>query len=84
MATGIFNTGSNMGAIFAPLLVPLIVGAFGGWQAAFITLGCVDLVWLMFWLKFYDAPEKSKRVNAAEQTHIYEGVAPAAEKNCRG
>jgi ACS family hexuronate transporter-like MFS transporter len=52
VATGIFNTGSNMGAIFAPLLVPLIVGAFGGWQAAFISLGCVDLVWLVFWLKF--------------------------------
>ena len=80
VATGIFNTGSNMGAIFAPLLVPLIVGAFGGWQAAFIALGCVDLVWLVFWLKFYDAPDKSKRVNAEEFAHIHEGIAPTAEK----
>jgi MFS transporter, ACS family, hexuronate transporter len=80
VATGIFNTGSNMGAIFAPLLVPLIVGAFGGWQAAFITLGCVDLVWLMFWLGFYNAPEKSKRVGAAELAHIHSGVAPTAEQ----
>ena len=78
VATGIFNTGSNMGAIFAPLLVPLIVGYFGGWQAAFIALGCVDLVWLMFWLKYYDAPDKSKRVNAEELSHIHEGVAPTA------
>jgi len=80
VATGIFNTGSNMGAIVAPLLVPLIVGVFGGWQAAFLTLGCVDLVWLAFWLKFYDAPDESKRVNAAELAQIHEGVAPSAEQ----
>jgi MFS transporter, ACS family, hexuronate transporter len=79
VATGIFNTGSNMGAIFAPLLVPAIVGAFGGWQAAFITLGCVDIVWLLFWLKFYDAPGKSKFSNAEELKQIHEGVAPTAE-----
>jgi len=78
VATGIFNTGSNMGAIFAPLLVPLIVAWFGGWHAAFITLGCADLVWLAFWLKFYDAPERSRRVTAAELAHIREGVAPTA------
>jgi ACS family hexuronate transporter-like MFS transporter len=80
VATGIFNTGSNMGAIFAPLLVPAIVGAFGGWQAAFIALGCVDIVWLLFWLKFYDAPAKSKFANEAELAQIHEGVAPALEK----
>jgi MFS transporter, ACS family, hexuronate transporter len=80
VATGIFNTGSNMGAIFAPVLVPFIVGFFGGWQAAFITLGCADLVWLVFWLRLYDAPEKSKHVNALELAHIHSGVAPVAER----
>jgi len=80
VATGIFNTGSNMGAIFAPVLVPFIVGAFGGWQAAFITLGCVDLVWLAFWLGFYNSPEKSKHVSAAELAHIHSGDTPATEK----
>jgi ACS family hexuronate transporter-like MFS transporter len=80
VATGIFNSGSNMGAIIAPLLVPLIVGVFGGWQAAFITLGCVDLVWLVFWLKFYDAPEKSKCISTEELAHIHEGVTQTAEK----
>jgi ACS family hexuronate transporter-like MFS transporter len=79
VANGIFNTGSNMGAIFAPVLVPLIVGLFGGWQAAFIILGCADLVWLSFWLGLYDAPEKSKRVNATELAHIRSGDTPAAE-----
>ncbi len=81
VATGIFNTGSNMGAIVAPLLVPLIVAALGGWRAAFIALGCADLVWLVFWLKFYDAPDKSRHVNVAELRQIQEGVAPTAEGN---
>jgi MFS transporter, ACS family, hexuronate transporter len=79
VATGIFNTGSNMGAIFAPVLVPLIVGAFGGWQAAFILLGCADLVWLAFWLGLYDPPAQSKRVSATELAHIRSGDAPTAE-----
>lgn len=81
VATGIFNTGSNMGAIFAPVLVPFIVATFGGWQAAFITLGCADLVWLGFWIWFYNSPEKSKHVKPAELAHIHSGVAPTAERN---
>jgi ACS family hexuronate transporter-like MFS transporter len=80
VATGIFNTGSNVGAIFAPVLVPFIVGFFGGWQAGFITLACADLIWLAFWLVFYDPPEKSKRVGAEEMAHIQSGVAPTAEE----
>jgi ACS family hexuronate transporter-like MFS transporter len=79
VATGIFNTGSNMGAIFAPVLVPFIVGLFGGWQAAFILLGCADLVWLAFWLGLYDPPEKSKRVSATELAHIHSDSTPTAE-----
>ena len=62
------------------MLVPFIVGIFGGWQAAFILLGCVDLVWLCFWLGFYNAPEKSPRVKPAELEHIQSGVTPAAAK----
>ncbi len=78
VATGIFNTGSNIGAIFAPVLVPLIVAFFGGWQAAFITLACADLVWLAFWLRLYHSPEKSTRVGAEELAHIHSGTSPAA------
>jgi ACS family hexuronate transporter-like MFS transporter len=69
-----------MGAIFAPVLVPAIVSLFGGWRSAFITLGCADLVWLAFWLKLYNAPEKSKHVGPAELAHIHSGNAPAAEE----
>jgi ACS family hexuronate transporter-like MFS transporter len=79
IATGIFNTGSNMGAIFAPVLVPFIVGFWQSWKGAFITLGCADLVWLVFWLVLYNPPEKSKNIGPAELEHIHSGVTPAAE-----
>jgi len=79
VATGIFNTGSNIGAIFAPLLVPLIVLNLN-WQAAFILLGMTDLVWLGFWLGLYNAPEKSRRVSPAELAHIKSGTTVSAEQ----
>jgi ACS family hexuronate transporter-like MFS transporter len=79
VATGIFNTGSNIGAIFAPVLVPLIVIHFN-WQAAFLLLGFSDLVWLGFWLNLYSAPEKSRRVSPAELAHIRSDSTPAAEQ----
>jgi ACS family hexuronate transporter-like MFS transporter len=79
VATGIFNSGSNIGAVVAPVLVPLIFLHFG-WKAAFVALGITDLVWLCFWLKFYDPPEKSKHVSTAELAHIQTGVAPTAEQ----
>ena len=77
VATGFFNTGSNIGAIFAPLLVPLLVSTFS-WQGAFILLGCADLVWIGLWIGLYDAPEKSKHVGEAERAHIRSGAAPSA------
>ena len=80
VATGIFNTGSNVGAIFAPVMVPFIVAFFGAWQAAFIALGCADLVWLVFWLTLYNPPEKSRHVGTEELAHIHSGVTPAAEE----
>ncbi|MGA2788501.1 MAG: MFS transporter [Verrucomicrobiota bacterium] len=79
VATGIFNTGTNIGAVFAPLLVPLIVLTIN-WQAAFILLGMTDLVWLGFWLGLYNSPEKSRRVSPAELAHIQSGVAATAEE----
>jgi ACS family hexuronate transporter-like MFS transporter len=68
-----------MGAIFAPVLVPLVVVHFN-WQAAFILLGLADLVWLAFWLGFFSAPEKSRYVGPEELAHIKSGAAATAEK----
>ena len=64
-ATGLFNAGSNVGAIVTPLAVPAIVLAFG-WQVAFIATGALGLVWLAAWLALYRAPERDPRVSPGE------------------
>ena len=68
-ATGIFNAGSNVGAVLTPLIVPPIVLAFG-WEAAFLITGAIGFVWLAFWLAMYRSPEKTPGVSPAEFAHI--------------
>lgn len=68
-ATGIFNSGANVGAILAPLTVPWIARNWG-WEAAFVIIGAVGLLWLFFWLVLYEVPEKQKRLSAAELAYI--------------
>lgn len=71
-ATGIFNSGANIGAIVAPITVPFIAAAWG-WQAAFIIIGAVGFVWLAFWLWIYGSPEqlmKKGRLKRAEFEYI--------------
>jgi ACS family hexuronate transporter-like MFS transporter len=68
-ATGIFNSGTNVGAILAPLTVPAMRVAWG-WEAAFVVMGLVGFIWLIFWLPLYDKPEEQKRLSAAELAHI--------------
>ncbi|MCX6227888.1 MAG: MFS transporter [Bacteroidia bacterium] len=55
-ATGIYNSGTNIGAIVAPLVVPWIAITWG-WQMAFIVTGAIGLIWLIFWYYIYDSPE---------------------------
>jgi len=69
IATGLFNTGSNIGAVIAPLLVPLLTFKFG-WRGAFVILGLSGFVWLIFWFIFYDAPEKSRYLKPEELAYI--------------
>ncbi len=69
LATGIFNSGANVGAILAPLTVPWIAGHWG-WEAAFEIIGGVGFIWIIFWLIFYERPEKQKRLSAAELAYI--------------
>src|SRR2546430_822227 len=68
-ATGIFNAGSNVGAIVAPLTVPWIAINWG-WQWAFILTGAIGLLWLAFWIPLYAKPEAHPRLSKAELAHI--------------
>ncbi len=68
-ATGLFNAGSNVGAVVAPLVVPFLAIRFG-WQAAFLATGLVGLVWVAFWLPLYRRPEQHPRVSPAELAWI--------------
>ncbi len=71
-ATGIFNSGANVGAILAPLTVPWIRINWG-WEMAFVIMGLIGFVWLIFWLFFYEIPVKQKRLTAAELAYITSG-----------
>ncbi|HKC66140.1 MAG TPA: MFS transporter, partial [Pyrinomonadaceae bacterium] len=69
LATGIFNSGSNVGAIVAPLTVPFIAVTYG-WQWAFIITGSLGFIWLVFWLAVYRRPEEHPKLSRAELAHI--------------
>ena len=69
LATGIFNAGSNIGAILVPLTVPPLTTALG-WQASFVVLGAVGFVWIALWHALYQSPDRSSRLSPAERAHI--------------
>jgi ACS family hexuronate transporter-like MFS transporter len=68
-ATGVFNAGSNVGAITCPIVVPWLAAAWG-WQGAFIATGAIGFVWLAVWLWLYRAPDQHPLVNAEELAYI--------------
>ena len=69
LATGIFNAGSNVGALVTPIVVPWITVAYG-WPMAFYATGLVGFVWLAVWLALYRRPEEETRLSAAELAYI--------------
>jgi ACS family hexuronate transporter-like MFS transporter len=69
-ATGVFNSGANIGAVLAPLTVPAIAATWG-WQAAFIVIGAVGFVWMIAWQIFYAMPSAQKRLGKAEYDYIH-------------
>lgn len=73
LATGIFNSGANIGAIVAPLTVPFIAVAWG-WKWAFVITGSLGFIWMIFWWLVYDAPSKHKRLSREEYNHIHSDV----------
>ena len=80
LATSLFNSGANVGAIVAPAIVPWMALTFG-WHSTFLAAGLVGFVWLFFWMPWFDAPEKKKTVSTEELAHIRsDGEEGAAEK----
>ncbi|NMB81301.1 MAG: MFS transporter [Ignavibacteria bacterium] len=69
LATGIFNAGSNVGAIVAPLVVPWITLTWG-WYEAFVITGSIGLIWLVFWFWLYEKPNLHKRLKKEELHYI--------------
>lgn len=76
MAAGIFNAGTNVGAMIAPLMIPFIMATWG-WQATFFVIGAFGAVWLVFWLKNYFDPEQHPSVKRSELDYIQSEVEPA-------
>jgi len=79
LAIGIFNAGSNVGAIAAPLMVPFIALNWG-WQWAFIITGAIGFIWLICWLLFYHEPGRHPRISPEELALIRSDPPDAVEK----
>lgn len=69
LATGIFNSGATVGAILAPLLVPIILAHYG-WRETFVWIGALGLLWIVLWWRFYSIPEKTKQLSQEELAYI--------------
>ena len=82
-ATGIFNSGANIGAVLAPISVPWIAAEWG-WQAAFIVIGAIGFVWMAVWQLLYDKPEQQKRLSGAELAYINSDSAAATAARASG
>jgi ACS family hexuronate transporter-like MFS transporter len=75
LATGLFNSGANIGAIVAPLSVPFIAVMFG-WKWAFVLTGLLGIVWLFFWNKYYHSPSTHPKITPEELAYINSDVEP--------
>ena len=79
LVTGIFNSGTNVGAILAPAFIPWITLKFG-WQAAFLATGLFGAIWIVWWIARYYSPEDHPRVSASELQYIRDDpTEPVAE-----
>jgi len=74
LATGIFNSGANVGAILAPAIVPWVTLRFG-WHAAFLTTGLFSVLWILWWLRYYRKPADHATITSEELRHIYQEAA---------
>jgi len=81
-AAGLFNSGSTVGAILAPIMVSVITVKFG-WQWAFIVTGALGFIWLIFWLTYYQIPTKHPKVSIEEIEYINQDEEEKNEKPIR-
>lgn len=90
LATSIFNAGATIGALAAPLTIP-VIAAYWGWEMSFIIIGALGFVWMGFWVFMYKKPDEHPKINKAELVYIMQdgdqvvpedvvGVAPAEKK----
>jgi MFS transporter, ACS family, hexuronate transporter len=79
LATGIFNSGTNVGALVTPLAVPWIALTWG-WYEAFIVTGVIGFIWLAFWLIFYRTPEQHPQISKEEFAYIQSDLEPPQPK----
>jgi ACS family hexuronate transporter-like MFS transporter len=79
LATGIFNSGSNVGAILAPLTVP-VIAEYYGWEFAFILVGAIGFIWVIFWFFLYEIPSKQTKLSKSEYDYIHDQESQVAEQ----
>ncbi|MEO6003723.1 MAG: MFS transporter [Opitutus sp.] len=79
LATGLFNAGSNVGAVLCPFAVPRLYAAWG-WPATFYVTGALGFVWLLFWRRLYDNPDSHPRLSSAEREYIRGGQPVVAQE----
>jgi ACS family hexuronate transporter-like MFS transporter len=82
LATGIFNSGANIGAVVAPIMVPLILASYG-WQLAFIITGSLGFIWLLFWWFIYEIPARKKKLSQSEFAYIHSDDEPVTAAGTR-
>ncbi|MES2523991.1 MAG: MFS transporter [Gemmatimonadota bacterium] len=82
LSTGIFNAGSNVGAMITAIIVPWITLTWG-WREAFVVTGAFGFIWLLFWWPMYKRPEDQPRLGAAELAYIRDGQEPEAASPAR-
>jgi MFS transporter, ACS family, hexuronate transporter len=80
LATGIFNSGTNIGAVLTPIAVAWILETLGSWRWVFILTGMLGFLWLILWLWYYRSPETHPRVSRAELALIQAEPEKSAEK----
>ncbi|MFA5832770.1 MAG: MFS transporter [Bacteroidota bacterium] len=80
LTTGIYNSGANIGAVLAPAVVPWLTVTYG-WQEAFIVVGALGFIWIVFWWKIYERPEQKKNLTKEEFDYIHsDPPEPSTEK----